>query len=362
MKQKLLLLFSLTMILALTLGACSGGGGGDDTTSEDGDTTGGGASGTVRLARATWNTGFFTAEIYSILLSELGYSVEDVEPLANDAFYISAARGDVDMWVNGWFPIHNTYLEDPKVQGKVELVGNVVKAGAIQGYLMDTKTSQEHQITNIEDLKNPEIAALFDSDGNGKANLIGCPEGWGCAKTINHQLEAYELGDTVEHVQGEYALLMGEVVSRYQRGEPILFYTWTPNWTVHKLKPGEDVVWLEVPFPSLTEDQKAFEADEFITIPDVEGCATGQSTCKMGWPYGDIRPVVNTEFINNNPQVRALLEQASVPFEDITAQNARMEDNDEKSDEDVKMHAQEWVDQHREQVDAWLEQARSAGS
>ncbi|OLT68771.1 hypothetical protein BI334_30540 [Moorena producens 3L] len=30
-----------------------------------------------------------------------------------------------------------------------------------------------------EQLKNPKIAKLFDSDGDGKANLTGCNPGWG---------------------------------------------------------------------------------------------------------------------------------------------------------------------------------------
>jgi glycine betaine/proline transport system substrate-binding protein len=311
---------------------------------------------TVRLTRATWNTGWINAAIYQRLLEELGYEVEAVNPLANDAFYLSVARGDVDMWANGWFPLHNNYLEDEQVQGQVELVGYIVEQGALQGYLIDKATYESEGIDNLGDLQDPAVAEMFDYDGDGQANLIGCPEGWGCAGVINHHIEAYELGDTVQHTQGEYALLMADTIGRYQRGESILFYTWTPNWTVNELVPGEDVVWIEVPEPSLPEDQAAME--EFVTLEGIEGCVN--DPCQMGFPYGDIRVVGNSEFLGNNPAVEQLAYEVSIPFADINAQNSRMEENDEKSYEDILTHADDWIEENRENVDEWLAAAVEA--
>jgi glycine betaine/proline transport system substrate-binding protein len=37
------------------------------------------------------------------------------------------------------------------------------------------------------------VAALFDGDGDGKADLIGCNPGWGCEGAINHHLDAFGL-------------------------------------------------------------------------------------------------------------------------------------------------------------------------
>jgi glycine betaine/proline transport system substrate-binding protein len=312
----------------------------------------------VRLGRATWDTGWFQAELFGLLIEDLGYDVEMIPALPNDAFYLSCARGDVDMWANGWFPIHNVYIEDSNIQGKVEIVGTEVEAGALQGYLMDKATSDTYGITSISQLADPELAALFDSDGNGKANLVGCPEGWGCARVINHQIEAYGLEDTVEHVQGDYALLMVDVLSRYQRGEPVLFYTWTPNWTVNKLKPGEDVVWLEVDTPSLPEDQAEMVSEELVSVPNLEGCASSNNPCMIGWIWSDIRVVANSEFLDDNPAVRNLAEAVEIPFEDINEQNAWMEDNEARTEEEIRAYALSWVGENRALVDEWLQAAR----
>lgn len=307
----------------------------------------------VTPARATWDTGWFPAAVYSHLLAELGYDVDRPTTLDNPPFYQSVAQGDVDFWVNGWFPLHNTYRHT--FRAGAELIGYVAQGGALQGYLIDKKTADEHGITGLEDFRDPEVAALFDSDGNGKAELVACPPGWGCELVIAHQLEAYGLGDTVEPIKASYSASMADALGRYQEGGSIFFYTWTPNWTVGLLQPGRDVVWITVDEASLPEDQQDFEDD--TVLHDVLGCT--ENPCNLGWPANDIRPVVNSAFAAANPAAAELFEVVRIPVDDIFAQNALMFDG-EDSAEDIQRHAEEWIAAHREQVDAWLDKAREA--
>lgn len=309
----------------------------------------------VRMARPTWDTSWFQAQVFAVLLAELGYEVKDVGTLQNPAFYQALAQGEVDFWAEGWVPLHNTYLEDKRVQGKVELVGFQSKAGALQGYLIDKKTSAEHGIKNLEQLKDPRVARLFDANGNGKADLIGCPPGWGCELVIEHHLTAYGLRNTVEHIQGEYNAMMAQTVARLKQGKPVLFYTWTPNWTTGQLVPGKDVVWIEVPRADLPKEQKAMEP--FTEVKGVEGCVN--DPCRMGWPANDIRVAANKKFLQENPAAARLFELVEIPVNDISAQNDLMEKG-QRDVRDIRRHAEEWVQKHRSQVDQWLAAARQA--
>ena len=309
---------------------------------------------TVVMARATWDTGWFKAEVFKQLLEALGYAVDGPQTMDNLPFFMAAAQGKVDLWVNSWFPSHYSYLRDNRVKGKVVPVGFQVKAGALQGYLIDKKSAQLHGITNLKDFQNTNIAQIFDRDGNGKADLIGCNPGWACGKEIAHHLTAYGLNNTVEQVQGDYSPLIADTIARYQNGEPILLYTWTPNWTTGKLVPGKDVIWLEVPFPSLPEGQKHLE--DQITVKGVPGCVT--DPCSMGFPPSDIRVVANTEFLEQNPAVRRLAEVVKIPLEDIDTQNARMIDGEDYN-EDIRRHAQEWIHKNRTKVGQWLKTANA---
>jgi ABC-type proline/glycine betaine transport system substrate-binding protein len=310
------------------------------------------AAETISIARATWDTGWFQTEIFIKLLEELGYTVAYPQTMDNLAFYLAAARGEVDLWVNGWFPSHNVFLKQDTVKGKVQPVGFEVIAGALQGYMVDKRTADALKIRSLGDLNKPDVAAVFDRNGNGKADLIGCNVGWGCERVVEHHLGAYDLRATVEHVQGDYSPLMDDTIARYKRGKPILFYTWTPNWTVGTLVPGRDVVWLQVPFPSLPIDLQDMEGRTIIA--GVPGCAA--DPCAMGFPPNDIRVVANKQFLENYPDARRLLESVEIPLEDISRQNAKMLDGEDDY-ADIQRHAQEWIQGNRDKIDRWLEEA-----
>ncbi|MDX1450191.1 MAG: glycine betaine/L-proline ABC transporter substrate-binding protein ProX, partial [Acidimicrobiia bacterium] len=303
---------------------------------------------TVRMARATWDTGWFQAEVYRLLFNRLGYEVEGPTTMENQEFYEAVAVGDIDLWVNGWFPLHEPLVGDG---ANVELVGTQVDAGALQGYFIDAATAVEHEITNLGDLSDPDLAKLFDVDGNGLADLIGCNVEWTCAATIDHHLVEYGLSDTVEHIQGDYSPLMHGTIDRYESGDPVLFYTFTPNWTVGELVPGDDVVWLETPYPSLPEGQTG---EDTTTVPGVRGCMS--DPCQTGWPPNDIVAVANQDFLDANPAVRVLLEQIVIPLDDILEQNARMVEGEGDPD-DIRRHAAEWIARNEAAVTEWIRTA-----
>ena len=151
---------------------------------------------------------------------------------------------------------------------------------------------------------------------------------------------------------------MADALGRFENGQPIFFYTWTPNWTVGELKPGEDVVWLQVKETRLPEDQAALA--DATTITGLEGCRGGDS-CNLGWPVNDIRPVANSEFLEENPAVRSLLDSVQIPIEDIFAQNAEM-NKGKDSPEDFEQQANAWLQDHQDDVSRWLSAAREAAN
>ncbi len=307
---------------------------------------------TVQPARPTWNTGYFSEAVYSLALEELGYDVQAPQELDNPIFYQAVAQGDVDFWPEGWFPLHNQYRSTFE-QG-ASLAGTVAEAGALEGYLVDRAGAEEFNITSLEDFKRDEVKQAYDADGNGKADLAACPEGWGCNAVIGFHLDTFGLRDHVDEITAGYSASMADAVSRFQNGQHILFYTWTPNWTVYQLVPGEDVVWIEVPAPEYPEEEVS---DDALSIPSVEGCVN--DPCLMGFPANDIMVVANNEFLENNPAAAKLFEVMSIPLEDIFEQNNRM-NMGEDSQADIDRHAREWAEAHQEMWNDWLEQARQA--
>ncbi len=308
----------------------------------------------VQPARATWNTGYFQEALVRAGLEELGYKVSKPKELQNPIFYQSVALGDVDYWTNGWFPMHDNQL--PKnFYSKAEKVGYVAKAGGMQGYLVSKRDVEKYGIKSLEDFKRPEVIKAFDANGDGKADLTACPPGWGCEKVISHHLQAYGLENYINPVKASYSASMADAIARYNAGKPAFFYTWTPNWTVFKLKPGQDVEWINVPEIKPTEAQQS--AADRMTVSGVDGAVS--DPLKAGFVVSDIQVVANKKFLAKNPAAGKFLEVFNLSLSDISEQNTRME-NGEKSQRDIERHAQEWIAAHKEQWDSWLEAARAA--
>ena len=281
--------------------------------------------GPVKIARANWSSGYMQAAIYAALIEELGHEVTDpaAAELSPYSFYPALAAGQYDLWANGWFPLHNIYLEGENVTGQaVDLpigpVGWQVAAGATDGLMVDKATADAYGITDMNGVA--QNAGVFDTDGNGKANLIGCNVGWGCETAINNQIADESWGSGVEQISGNYNELVQGVIANVQAGQPALFYAWTPNWTNTVLIGGDNAVWVQT-------------------------------------NVNDIRAVANTDFLDDNPDIHRLLEVVAIPLGDIASQNAKMAAG-EYTETDIEADAEAWIAANRDKVNSWLASAR----
>ncbi|MEJ2308509.1 MAG: glycine betaine/L-proline ABC transporter substrate-binding protein ProX [Gammaproteobacteria bacterium] len=278
-------------------------------------------------------------------LERLGYDVKPIKEIEYAAGHIAIANGDATFLADHWDPLHIDFYEKAGGDEKLYREG-VYSARGLQGYLIDKKTADKYKITNLGQFKDPEIAKLFDSNDDGKADLTGCTPGWGCEKVIEHHLDAYGLRDTVTHNQGSYSAIIADTIARYRKGEPVFYYTWTPYWVSGVLVPGEDVVWLQVPFSSLPGERK----DVDTSLPDGSN---------YGFQANDQRIVANREFTDKHPDAAKLFSLMRLSSNDISAQNLRMRDG-EDSAKDIERHADAWIRANQEKFDGWIKEALAA--
>lgn len=309
---------------------------------------------TVRPARATWNTGFFQEALVRRGLEALGYDVKRPKDLQNPIFYKSVALGDVDYWTNGWFPNHNSQL--PKnFYDRADKYGFVVKSGGLQGYLVSKRHVEKYHIVSLDDFRRAEVKKAFDANGDGKADLTACPPGWGCENVISFHLKAYNLENDINQVKAAYEAGMASALGRYKDGEPIFFYTWAPNWTTFKLKPGKDVMWINVP-KIIPKESQATAVDR-MTASGIEGAVS--DPIKLGFVVSDIRIVANKKFAESNPAARKFFEVFTLPLIDINEQNTRMNEG-EKSRKNIGRHVDQWIAKNPDKWNGWLDAARKA--
>lgn len=287
----------------------------------------------------------FQTLVVSRALEELGYDVAEPKEVDYNVAYTSVAKGDATFLAVGWFPLHADKYTMAGGDDVFYRQGEYV-SGAAQGYLIDKKTAEQFNISNIGQLQDPKIAKLFDANGDGKADLTGCNPGWGCEMVVEAQLDAYKLRDTVTHNQGNYAAIIADTISRYNKGEPILYYTWTPYWVSGVLVPGKDVVWLEVPFSALPGERK----DVDTSLPNGKN---------YGFEMNSMKIVANKTFANQNPAAAKLFEIMKLDINHISAQNMMMSKG-KNSSADIEAHVEGWIKANRSLFDSWVEQAKQA--
>ena len=144
-------------------------------------------------------------------LEQLGYTVQPYKDVDYPTAYMSIAAGDATFIASHWNPLHADFYKNAGGDAKFYRQGEYI-SNAAQGYLIDKKTADHYNITNIAQLQDPKLAALFDTDGDGKADLAGCTPGWGCEAVVEHHLDAYTLRPTITHQQGNYAALIADTL------------------------------------------------------------------------------------------------------------------------------------------------------
>ncbi|BBH46466.1 glycine betaine/L-proline ABC transporter substrate-binding protein ProX [Pseudomonas sp. KU43P] len=286
----------------------------------------------------------FRGEVAMAGLKELGYQVQEPKETEYGVMMVALANGDADFTVHLWDKLHAKFYQQAGGDDAMVKTGEIMP-GVLQGYLIDKKTAEAYNIKYITDLKKPELAKLFDTDGDGKADLTGCNPGWGCELIIDHQIKAYGLDKTVHVNQGSYFALMADTIARYKEGKPILYFTWVPQWIATVLVEDKDVVWLEVPKTDLPDGNN-----------DVDTTYKGKN---LGFAVDKVEAVLNKDFANKNPAALKFLSMMQISTADESAQNLKMQQG-EKKPADIHRHAQQWVAAHRTQFDAWLQSARAA--
>lgn len=287
----------------------------------------------------------FQTLLVSRALEALGFDVQPIRELEYPAAHIAISNGDGTFMADHWYPMHIDFYE--KAGGKKKLFrSNVYSGGALSGYLIDKKTADKYNITHIDQLKDPKIAKLFDNNGNGKADLTGCPPGWACEQVIEHHMDAYGLRDTVDHNQGSYSALMAGTIAQFNRGESVIYYTWVPYWISAVMKPGTDVTWIQVPFSSLPGAGK----DVDTSLPN-------------GQDYG-FRPntqhiVADLNFVKKYPFTEVLFNAMKLSSADISAQNLVMR-NGQDSERDLVRHTDQWIKANQATFDSWIKAALDA--
>ena len=168
------------------------------------------------------------AHLVKVVLEEnLGIEVE-LQNATNPIVFEAMDKGTMHVHPEVWLPnqanLFKTYVEEK---------GTVVKAPnaviAFNGMCVTEATSNEHGVTAITDLTDPEKAKLFDSDGDGRGEVWIGAIGWASTSVEKIRAKSYGYDQTLELVEMDETLALANLDAAVAQNRPHAFVCWTPH-------------------------------------------------------------------------------------------------------------------------------------
>ncbi|MBH99363.1 MAG: hypothetical protein CL467_02025 [Acidimicrobiaceae bacterium] len=324
----------------------------------------------LTMCRANWASGYIQAEIVRQILMKAGYTVSDPSQieLGPSNAYTAMAEGTCDLWANSWYPGHFSWFENELSDGSlvgdhVEAVPGLFQDSGVQGFLVTKSWAEANNISTIDQINRDEsLWSQLDSDGNGKGEILGCPESWTCDDIIENQIafgNGTEPWGNLEETKADYDAMFAEMVNRVNNGDPGILYTWSPASYLTVLVPGDNVLWLSVEAvlddsnPLGKEGGENHQQEEGFTAFGADMCT---QPCQLGWSAADIQVSANTSVLDANPFMRRLLPLVKPSILDISFLQVEQTDGDGSEAHVVKL-ATGWMADNADHVDAWIAEA-----
>jgi len=277
------------------------------------------------------------ALIKEVVTTKMG-SEAALVPGDNAAIFaaMDAGKGDIDVHPDVWLPNQKSFTDKYVDEARTVALSENSYEGK-QSFCVSKQFSEANGVTSIFDLARPEIAALMDSDGNGKGEIwIGAP-GWASANVNEVKVRDYGLLPFMEPVRADQSVMTATVGDSIRKGIGYAFYCYSPHaiWFQH------DVIRLQEP---------EFDPAKYIAIqPSEDPNWYENSKVATEDALKQVQIAYSKSLAERSPAITELLKNITLTGDDVSSFAFQIEGG--KSAAQV---AKEWVAANSERVDKWL--------
>lgn len=281
----------------------------------------------------------------------------EVEFLAADlpVLFASAGKNDgsVDVLPDIWLPNQATAWAKYVAPGSEEtLVPTKHPYIGEQGFYIPGYIQDEHGVKSVDDLKKPEVAGLFSSNGAKPEFLVG-PAGWESTYISEIKAKDYGFRPNFDIVSTEAAVTYAKVDAAFKQKIGVLFYGYTPDWVFA----AYDLRRLEEPaFDGYAQDNKKGDPQynangkwKFVS-PTEDPDWLNKSSIASAFPDAKVYVLHAKRLETAAPDIAAFL--SNVAFDPASLNGLiKQIEQDKKLPADV---AKAWVEANKKTVDGWL--------
>ena len=293
----------------------------------------------VKIGVPSWTGAQAIAYLLAeVVESRIGGEAEMVP--GNNATIFQAmdqGKGDIDVHPDVWLPNQESFTKKYVDEaGTVTLSSNSYEGN--QGFCVSKDFGTANNITDIADLGRPDVAALMDSDGNGKGEMwIGAP-GWASANVNEVKVRDYGLMDFIEPVRAEESVKTARIKDSIAKGEGYAFYCYKPHavWFMF------DVEMLSEPTydPAMYTMVQPSDSADWFTESKV---ATKDALKNVQIAYSN-------SLVERSPAIAEFFANFELTADDVSSFAFEISGNGREPAEVAK----EWVAANSDRVDSWL--------
>ena len=246
-------------------------------------------------------------------------------------------KGDIDVHPDVWLPNQESFTKK-YVDGAGSVVLNQQPYEGNQGFCVSKDFAEANNITDIADLGRPDVAALMDSDGNGKGEMwIGAP-GWASANVNEVKVRDYGLLDFIEPIRAEESVKTARIKDSIAKGEGYAFYCYKPH-----------AVWFMFDVVMLSEP--TYDAAKYTMVqPSDDADWYEKSSVSTKDALKQVQIAYSKSLPDRSPAIAEFFERFSVTADDVSNFAFEISGNGR----DTAEFAREWVEANPDRVDAWL--------
>jgi len=246
-------------------------------------------------------------------------------------------KGDIDVHPDVWLPNQESFTKK-YVDGAGSVVLNQQPYEGNQGFCVSKDFAEANNITDIADLGRPDVAALMDSDGNGKGEMwIGAP-GWASANVNEVKVRDYGLLDFIEPIRAEESVKTARIKDSIAKGEGYAFYCYKPH-----------AVWFMFDVVMLSEP--TYDAAKYTMVqPSDDADWYEKSSVSTKDALKQVQIAYSKSLPDRSPAIAEFFERFSVTADDVSNFAFEISGNGR----DPAEFAREWVEANPDRVDAGL--------
>jgi glycine betaine/proline transport system substrate-binding protein len=291
----------------------------------------------VVIGVPNWPSVAASANVLKVVIEDnLGLEVElqnGTNPIVFEAMDSGAMHAHPEVWMPNQQNLHDTFV---KTKATVAMNPNGVPA--FQGMCVPQAIADKHGIKSIDDLTNPDVAALFDTDGDGRGEVwIGAP-GWASTNIEKIRAKSYGYDQTFELTESDETLAYANLDNAIKAGKPWVGFCYTPHYVfvLHQMQVLEE---------------PAYDAAKWkIVQPTDDPAWLEVSTAPTAWDTAYLHVHYSKSIEKSQPEVAKLFANMKVTT-DIVSDWTYALVIDKK---DPAAYAKEWVAANEDLVLSWL--------